>query len=174
MKCPKCNTENPEGMKFCTGCGSPLSAAGGTSPKKGGSGSLFIKALKILYMLSGAVVILLFISLSKYETDVEKKWETCGGHCMEIGVKVTSPLTWITNFEMEAFNIIPPCDLDRKSSLLPAHESMTDANLEKFAKYAVDEYKEKVWANIALFVVVTLLFFGLFSYFNKKNQSGKA
>lgn len=174
MKCPKCNTENPDGMKFCTGCGSSLDEKRVATSSRNGANPLFIKALKALYMLSGAVVILFVISLSKYDTELEKKWEACNGHCVEMAVEVTSPLTWVTDFEMEAFNYNPPCSYATKNSPLPPHEPMTEANLEKFVKSAVAKYKEKVWANIALFAAVTFLFYGLFYYFNKKNQSAKA
>lgn len=174
MKCPKCQTENPEGMKFCSGCGSPLVEQRVSEPAKKGNGPLFVKALKALYMLAGAVVILFFISLSKYDTEVEQKWAICDGHCMEVSVEVTSPLTWVTDFEMEGFNLTPPCSYVKNKVKLPAHEPLSEANLQKFVNTAVDKYKEKVWVHIAMFGALTLLLYGLFYYYNKKNKSGAA
>ncbi len=173
MNCPKCHTENPDGMKFCSNCGSPLEEKRVSGATAKGVNPLLLKALKGLYMLAGAVAILFVISLQKYTAATEQKWEACEGHCVNIAVEVTSPLTWVSDFEIEAFNYNPPCSYVRKNAVLPPHEALTDANLDKFVQFAVGKYKEKVWANIALFVALTLVFYGLFYYFNKKNQSEK-
>ena len=39
MFCPKCGTQNPDGSKFCKGCGAPLGAQSATGPHAGATGA---------------------------------------------------------------------------------------------------------------------------------------
>ena len=39
MFCPKCGTQNPDGSKFCKGCGAPLGAQSATGPHAGVTGA---------------------------------------------------------------------------------------------------------------------------------------
>lgn len=38
MFCPKCGVQNPDGARFCAGCGSPLPAAGDSGANGQGGG----------------------------------------------------------------------------------------------------------------------------------------
>lgn len=63
--CPKCNTEQPEGLNFCTKCGTPL---GPVQPKKGipAKGILFggCGCIALITIVIGIVVVLAIVMMN--------------------------------------------------------------------------------------------------------------